>query len=76
MKAISLNVSEFSYGKFRELAKRQGLAVSELIRRAMDEFLERHYENRMSIRELPTFRSGGIRRSLRGGDIFEEMIQR
>jgi hypothetical protein len=40
----------------------------------MDEFLEAHYRERRSIRELPVHVSGGLRRaSLRGADIFAEM---
>jgi 16S rRNA U516 pseudouridylate synthase RsuA-like enzyme len=76
MKAISLNVSEASYRKFREIAERQGLPVSELIRRAMDEYLDRQYRPRRSILELPAFESGGVLRQWRGADIYDEMARR
>lgn len=76
MKAISLNVSETSYARFREIADRDGLAVAELIRRAMDAYLERHYRERRSILDLPAFASGGIRRTWKGADLFDEMTRR
>ena len=76
MKAISLNVSENAYRRFRQLAARQGLPVSELIRRAMDEYLDRHYRTRGSIMDLPSFASGGILRSWKGADLYDEMARR
>jgi hypothetical protein len=76
MKPISLNVSEQSYLKFREIAERLGLPVSELIRRAMDEYLDRHHTVRVSVLDLPAFASGGILRSWKGGDLYEEMARR
>ena len=75
MKAISLNVSENSYQKFQEIAARQGLPVSELIRRAMDAYLDRHYRARGSVLDLPAFRSGGILRHWKGADLYEEMTR-
>ncbi len=60
----------------RELAKRQELPASELIRRAMDEYLDRHYVERGSVRNLPRHRTGGIRRIGKGSQIFEEMTRR
>lgn len=76
MKAISLNVSENSYRKFQHLAERQGLPVSELIRRAMDEYLDRHYRTRVSVLDLPAFASGGILRGWKGADLYDEMARR
>jgi hypothetical protein len=76
MKAISLNVSEASYARFREIADHRGLAVAELIRRAMDEYLERHYCARLSVLDLPTFVSGGIRRAWKGADTHDAMTRR
>jgi hypothetical protein len=76
MKPISLNVSDSSYRKFQELAARQGLPVSELIRRAMDEYLDRHYRIRASIKDLPTFTSGGILRKWKEADLYDEMTRR
>ena len=76
MKAISLNVSERSYRRFQEIAERQGLPVSELIRRAMDEYLDRHYRTRVSVLDLPVFTSGGILRPWKGADLYDEMSGR
>jgi hypothetical protein len=76
MKAISLNVSESSYRKFQEIAGRQGLSVSELIRRAMDEYLDRHYRARASVLDLPAFATGGILRRWKGADLYEEMVRK
>jgi predicted transcriptional regulator len=76
MKAISLNVSETSYRKFQEIAERQGLPVSELIRRAMDEYLDRQYRPRGSVRDLPAFETGGILRHWKGADLYDEMARR
>jgi hypothetical protein len=76
MKAISLNVSERAYLKFQEIAARQGLPVSELIRRAMDEYVDQHYRARNSILDLPVFASGGILRPWKGADLYDEMTRR
>jgi hypothetical protein len=76
MKAISLNVSEQSYRKFQEIAERQGLPVSELIRRAMDEYLDLHYRARISVLDLPAFASGGILRRWKGADLYDDMARR
>jgi hypothetical protein len=76
MKAISLNVSEHSYRKFQEIAERQGLPVSELIRRAMDEYLDQHYRARISVLDLPAFASGGLLRHWKGADLYDEMAKR
>jgi hypothetical protein len=76
MKAISLNVSESSYRKFQEIAERQGLPVSELIRRAMDEYLDRQYRARVSVLDLPAFKSGGILKKWKGADLYEDMTGR
>ena len=76
MKAISLNVSPSAYKKFQELAERHGLPVSEVIRRAMDEYLDRHYRVRTSILDLPTFAGGRVLRGWKGSDLYEEMSRR
>ena len=75
MKTISLNVSSVAYKKFQEIAQRQGLPVSELVRRAMDEFIDRNYRQRSSIRNISTIRAGKILRPWKGGDIFKEMVE-
>jgi hypothetical protein len=76
MKAISLNVSPSAYRKFQEVAERQGLPVSEVIRRAMDEYLDRHYRVRTSILDLPVFPSGRVLRRWKGADLYDEMSRR
>jgi hypothetical protein len=76
MKTISLNVSSVAYKKFQEIAQRQGLPVSELVRRAMDEFIDRNYRQRISIRNISTIRAGKILKPWKGGDIFKEMVKR
>ena len=76
MKAISLNVSRTAYRKFQEIAERRGLPVSEVIRRAMDEYLDRHYRVRTSLRDLPAYPSGRILRRWKGADLYDEMSRR
>ena len=76
MKAISLNVSEVSYRKRKQVAEKRGLPVVELIRRAMDDFLERHCKERRPVRALPAFKTGPILKTWKGADFFEEMSRR
>jgi len=42
MKKITLNISTKQHEAFKQLAQREGLPYSELIRRALDEFLRRY----------------------------------
>lgn len=53
-------------GKLRSLAAEEDRPVSELIRRAVEKFLEMKPEKTRSVRELPTFRGGKILVSAEG----------
>ena len=47
-------------GKVRSVAAEEDRPVSEVIRRAVERFLEMRPEKRMPHRQLPTFRGGKI----------------
>ena len=57
MKAISIHVPEQSLGRFRVLSRQTGRPVAELIREAMDRYLEAR-TGRDSIFDLPAHDSG------------------
>jgi len=41
MKRITINISDKQHKEFSRIAKEEGLTFSELIRRALDEYLKR-----------------------------------
>jgi len=41
MKRITINISDKQHKEFSRIAKEEGLTLSELIRRALDEYLKR-----------------------------------
>jgi len=45
MKKITTNISNKQYKAFHKIAQKEGLTFSELIRRALDEYLERRLKN-------------------------------
>ena len=41
MKKITINISDKQHKEFSRIAKEEGLTISELIRRALDDYLEK-----------------------------------
>jgi metal-responsive CopG/Arc/MetJ family transcriptional regulator len=41
MKRITINISDKQHKEFSRIAKEEGLTISELIRRALDEYLKK-----------------------------------
>ena len=75
MKPISLNVSEPAYNAFKHHAANSGLTVSELIRRAMDEYIDRQAVcTASSLNQRPRLFCNGIQKALDRSELFDEMI--
>ncbi|MBT9583928.1 ribbon-helix-helix protein, CopG family [bacterium] len=73
MKAISIHVPEQSLGRFRSLSRETGRPVAELIREAMDRYLESRGRG-ASIFDLAAHDSGQFsQRSFSRSQIWDEM---
>ena len=60
MKAITINVSEPVYREFQEYARAHDRTASELIREAMEEFLNLKMSRKRSIRDLRPISLGTV----------------
>ncbi len=76
MKAVSARVSDSTYAELRMIARMSGRPVAELIRQAMDEYLERHGSSGRSLVDIKPHRGGRLLRRWMRAELFEEMIQR
>jgi hypothetical protein len=76
MKSISVHVSEHAYEEFKSLASRRGRAVAELIREAMDSYLEAERRSSRSILDLEPLRCGRLLRPWTREEIFDEVRDR
>jgi predicted DNA-binding protein len=76
MKAITINVSLPAYQKFKKVAKRLDRTTSELIREAMEEYLERRYSSKRSVFSIAPHSVGEVRTvSAMREDLLEEMTE-
>ncbi len=73
MKAISLHVSPQTYQEYKELARSQGKPVAQLIREAMESYLEQR-RSAGSIFDIPTHSSGQMKNSWTRAELYEEML--
>ncbi len=73
MKAISLHVSPETYQEYKELAQMQGKPVAQLIREAMEHYLEQK-RSAGSIFDIPTHSSGKLKKSWTRAELYEEML--
>lgn len=75
MKPITINVSTESYKALQAYARKKDRTTSELIREAMDDYLQTHVESKPSLSEFRPARVGKVLRPLisRAG-LFEEML--
>ncbi|MGH7997521.1 MAG: ribbon-helix-helix protein, CopG family [Opitutaceae bacterium] len=75
MKTITVNVSEPVYQDFQRHAETSDRTTSELIREAMEEYRDRKLRRRGSLKGLPTYSLGRMRRNLGAkDDLLGEMI--
>jgi predicted transcriptional regulator len=75
MKAITVNVSEPVYRDFQRFAQERDRTTSELIREAMEEYLERRIRSRPSLNDVRPASAGGVLRPLGvEDDLLDEML--
>lgn len=75
MKTISINVSEPVYQQYQDRARQLDRSAAELIREAMEAYRERWRAGKTtSLRDLAPLSLGRVRRPLRAGDLFAEML--
>lgn len=74
MKPISVHVADQDYQRFKMLADRIGKPVSELIREAMSEYLERRGQSKGSIFDITPFPSGRQLATWTREEILDEML--
>jgi hypothetical protein len=73
MKPISVYVPEGAYQDMKALAAGSGRPVSELIRQAMAEYVERQRRQGGSVLDVHVHRSGRMRRTWSREDLLDEM---
>jgi predicted transcriptional regulator len=74
MKAITINVSEPVYREFQRYATALDRTTSELIREAMEDYLDRKLSRRTSLKDLEPVSLGRVLRDTAArGDLLAEM---
>lgn len=73
MKTISLHVSPETYQEYKVLAQSQGKPVAQLIRDAMESYLEQR-RAAGSIFDIPTHPSGKMKKVWTRAELYEEML--
>jgi predicted transcriptional regulator len=76
MKPISVHVSEDTYEELKSLAARSGRPVAELIRRAMDRYVELERRARRSILDIEPHHSGRLLSEWDRSELLDEMMVR
>ena len=74
MKLISIKVSEKAYSQFKEYAGRRGRAVAEVIREAMDFYLDNRINPSAELRRMPTSSKPKLKRRWSKEEIQEEIL--
>ena len=75
MKPISVYLSERAYQDMKSLAAERGRPVAELIRQAMDEYLQRERLGRPSLLDRPGHESGRLLRPWTRSEVADEMLE-
>lgn len=76
MKPISVHVSEKTYEELKAVAARSGRPVAELIRQAMESYLELERRSHSSILDIEPHRSGRLISPWDRTDLLDEMMLR
>lgn len=75
MKPISLHVDDEVYRNLKSLAERTGRPVSELIREAMSQYLDRKVGRGPSLFDMPAHPSGALLKPWTRQDLLDEMLE-
>lgn len=76
MRVISVHVAEEPYQRLKSLAAREGRPAAELVREAMEDFLERADSAAHSLLDVPSHDSGKPRKAWTRSGLLDEMLQR
>ena len=74
MKLISLKVSEKAYADFKHYADHRGRAVAEVIRDAMDFYLDNRIHAVTKLKKMPTTSKPRLKRRWSKEEIQEELL--
>jgi hypothetical protein len=74
MKLISLKVSEKAYAQFQEYASLRGRPVAEVIREAMDLYVDQKIQPSARLRRMPTTSKPKLKRRWTQEEIQEEIL--
>ena len=74
MKVISINVSDKAYGQFKEFAEHRGRAVAEVIREAMDLYIDQKIQTVTRMKRMPTTSKPKLKRRWSREEIQGEML--
>ena len=74
MKLISIKVSEKAYSEFKDYAAHRGRPVAEVVREAMDFYIDRQIRSARKMRRLPTTSKPKLKRRWTKEEIHEEML--
>ena len=75
MKPISLHVDDDVYRNLKTLAERTGRPVSELIREAMSQYLDRKVGRGPSLFDMAAHPSGALLKPWTRQDLLDEMLE-
>jgi predicted CopG family antitoxin len=74
MRPISLHVEDEVYRNLKALAEKTGRPVSELIRDAMSEYLDRQIGRGPSLLDVPAHSSGALLKPWTREELLDEML--
>jgi predicted transcriptional regulator len=76
MKSVSVHVSETAYLQMKTLASERGRPVAELIRQAMDDYLEREKTRQRPLLDRAPHASGRLLHPWTREEVLDEMVSR
>ena len=74
MKLISIKVSEKAYAEIKEYAQHRGRPVAEVIRDAMDYYIDRQVHTAKTLRRMPTVSGPKLKKRWTKEEIETEMF--
>ena len=74
MKLISIKVSEKAYAEFKVYAAHRGRPVAEVMREAMDLYIDQQIRSASKLRQIPTTSKPKLKRRWTREEVQEEML--